>query len=181
MQEAREGKLEESSFGSPALVLLYAASHFSLSPTARPFQLGAISSLTLVDDTPQDHPAWDVPWRSHPPQGSTRDLPTREATPNHHNTSDDDGVSTDTSIPERTLAGGVGVEEVEVARVVVTPMKLASLEEGKRKRMDFLVRSKHQNLVVRRVIRMMWPTPLGSGSVVSPTTVTIMSIYTSCL
>ena len=46
-------------------------------------------------------------------------------------------------------------EEVEVTRVVVTPMKLAPLEGGERKRMGFLVRSKSQNLEVRRVILMM--------------------------
>ena len=39
--------------------------------------------------------------RSSPPWGSTRGLPIREATPNHHYTSDDDGVSTDTSILDR--------------------------------------------------------------------------------
>ena len=78
------------------------------------------------------------------------------------------------------LAGGVGVEEVKVTRVVVTPMKLAALEGGERKRMDFLVRSKSLNLEVRRVIFMMWPMPLGSGPVVSLTIVTIMRIPTSC-
>ena len=67
MQETREGKLEASSLGSPAPVLLYAA-HTPLSPTARLFQPGAASSLTLVDDASQDHPARDVPRMSHPPQ-----------------------------------------------------------------------------------------------------------------
>ena len=78
------------------------------------------------------------------------------------------------------LAGGVGVEEVKVTGVEVTPTKLAPLEGGERKRMDFLVRSKSLNLVVRRVILMTWPMPLGSGSVVSLTTVTIIRIPTSC-
>ena len=39
--------------------------------------------------------------RSSPPWGSTGGLPITEATPNHHYTSDDDGVSTDTSISDR--------------------------------------------------------------------------------
>ena len=39
--------------------------------------------------------------RSSPPRGSTGGLPIREATPNHHYTSDDDGVSTGTSISDR--------------------------------------------------------------------------------
>ena len=78
------------------------------------------------------------------------------------------------------LAEGVGAEEVEVTGVVVTPMKLTPPEGGKRKRMDFLVRSKSLNLEVRRVILMTWPMPLGSGPIVSLTTMTIMRIPTSC-
>ena len=75
--------------------------HSPLSATARPFQLGAALSSTLVDDTPQDYPARDGLMRSSPPLGSTRGLPVREATPNHHYTSDDDGVSTNISISDR--------------------------------------------------------------------------------
>ena len=75
--------------------------HSPLSATARPFQPGAASSSTLVDDTPRDYPAQDGLTRSSPPRGGTRGLPVREATPNHHYTSDDDGVSTDTSISDR--------------------------------------------------------------------------------
>ena len=78
------------------------------------------------------------------------------------------------------FAGGMGVEEVKVAGVVVTPMELAPLEGGVRKRMDFLVRSKSPNLGARRVILMMWPMPLGSGPAVSPTIVIIMRILISC-
>ena len=76
--------------------------------------------------------------------------------------------------------GGVGAEEVEVAGVVATPMELAPLGGGVRKRMDFQVRSKSPNLGARRVILMMWPTPLGSGPAVSPTIVIIMRILISC-
>ena len=54
-----------------------------------------------MDDTPQDYPARDGLMRSSLPWGSTSGLPVREATPNHHYTSDDDGVSTDTSISDR--------------------------------------------------------------------------------
>ena len=75
--------------------------HSPLYPTARPFQPGTTLSSTLVDDTPRDYPAWDGPTRSSPSRGSPRGLPIREATPNHHYTSDDDGVSTDTSISDR--------------------------------------------------------------------------------
>ena len=77
-------------------------------------------------------------------------------------------------------AGGMGAEEVEVARVVVTLMELTPLEGGIRKRMDFQVRSKSPNLGARRVILMMWPTCLGSGPTVSPTIMIIMRILISC-
>ena len=75
--------------------------HSPLSATARPFQLGTALLSTLVDDTPRDYPARDGLMRSSPPRGSTRGLPIREDTPNHHYTSNDDGVSTDTSISDR--------------------------------------------------------------------------------
>ena len=75
--------------------------HSPLSATARPFQPGAASSSALLDDTPWDYPAREGLMRSSPPRGSTRGLPVREATPNHHYTSNDDGVSTDTSISDQ--------------------------------------------------------------------------------
>ena len=75
---------------------------------------------------------------------------------------------------------GAEVEGVKVTRVVVTPMIPTPLEGGERKRMEFLVRSKSLNLVARKDILMMWPTPLGSGPTVSPTTMTIMRTPTSC-
>ena len=56
-----------------------------------------------MDDTPQDYPVQDGLTRSSPPRGSTGGLPVREATPNHPYTSDDDGVSTDTSISDKPL------------------------------------------------------------------------------
>ena len=77
------------------------------------------------------------------------------------------------------LAGGMGAEEVNAAGVVVTPMELTPPEGGIRKRTEFLARSKYLNLVTRRVI-MMWPTPLDSGSTVSPTIMIIMRILISC-
>ena len=75
--------------------------HSPLSAAARPFQPGATSSLALVDDTPQDYPAWDGLMKSSPPRGSTRGLLVREATPSYHYTSDEDGASTDTSMSDR--------------------------------------------------------------------------------
>ena len=78
------------------------------------------------------------------------------------------------------LTRGAEVEGVEVTGVVVTPMIPTPPEGGKRKRMDFLVRSKSLNLVARKDILMMWPMPLGSGPTVSPITVIIMRTPTSC-
>ena len=77
-------------------------------------------------------------------------------------------------------AGGMGAEEVKVARVVVTLMERAPLGGGIRKRMDFQVKSKSLNLEARRAILMMWPMPLGSGPAVSPTIMIIMRILISC-
>ena len=78
------------------------------------------------------------------------------------------------------LTGDVGVEGVNAAGVVVTLMELAPPEVGVRRRMDFLARSKYPNLGERRVILMMWLTPLGSGPAVSPTIMIIMRILISC-
>ena len=78
------------------------------------------------------------------------------------------------------LERGVGVEEAEVAGVVVTLMGPAPLGGGVRKRMDFQVKSRFQNLEARRAMLMMWPAPLGSGPAVSPTIMITTRIHTSC-
>ena len=150
--------------------------HSPLSATARPFQPGATPSLALVDDAPRDYPAQDGLARSSPARGSTRGLPVREATPNHHYTSDEEGVSTDTTTSEKSSCKRWGSRRSQSNR----SGSLSTLEGDKRKRMDFLVRSKSLNLEVRRVILMMWPMPLDSGPIVSLITVTIMRIPTSC-
>ena len=104
----------------------------------------------------------------------------RRALPSHHQSSDDDGVSTDTSILERPPAGGVGVEGAEVAGAVVTLMTLTPLGEDVRKRMDFQVRSRSPNSEARRAILMMWLVPSGSGPAASRTIMITMRIRTSC-
>ena len=75
--------------------------HSPLSATAKPFQPRAAPLLALVDDAPQDYPAWDRLARSSPARGSTRGLPVREATPNHRYTSNEEGVSTYTTTSEK--------------------------------------------------------------------------------
>ena len=76
--------------------------------------------------------------------------------------------------------GGVGAEEAEVARAVVTLMGPAPLGGDVRKRMDFQVKSRFQSLEARRAMLMTWPAPLGSGPAVSHTIVITMRIHTSC-
>ena len=76
--------------------------------------------------------------------------------------------------------GGVGAEEAEVAGVVVTLTGPATLGEDVRKRMDFQVKSRFQNLEAKRAMLMMWLAPLGSGPAVSPTIVITTRIPTSC-
>ena len=79
------------------------------------------------------------------------------------------------------LIRGVKVEGVKRAEVAATPMIHAPPEGDERRRMDFLVKSRFPNLVVRRDILMMWLTPLGRGPAVSFTTMITMRIPTSCL
>ena len=72
---------------------------------------------------------------SSPTPGLAAGSPVGREFPNHCQSSDDEGVSTDTSISDKPPAGGMGAEEVEVAGVVVTPMELAPLG-GRHKKKD---------------------------------------------
>ena len=102
MQEVREGKLEVSSLGSPAR-LSSMQLHSPLSAAARPFQPQAAPLSALVDDTPGDYPAQDGLARGSPARGSTTHLPVRGTTPNHCYTSDEEGLSTDTTTSEKSF------------------------------------------------------------------------------
>ena len=152
----------------------------TLSAAARPFLPQAAPLSSREDDVPRAYSARHRLTGSSPTPGLAADSPVGRAFPSHCQSSDNDGVSTDTSISNKPPAGGVGAEEVEVAGAAVTPMELAPLGGCIRKRMDFLVRSKYPNLGARRVILMIWPMPLGSGPAVSPTIVIIMRILISC-
>ena len=74
-----------------------------LSATTRPFQPQAAPSSALVDDTPRDYSAQNGLARGSPNRGSTTGLPMRGTTPNHHYTSDEEGVSTDTATSEESF------------------------------------------------------------------------------
>ena len=76
--------------------------------------------------------------------------------------------------------GGMGVEEAEVAGVLVTLMGPTPQGGDVRKRMDFQVKSRSPNSETKRAMLTMWPVPLGSGPTASPTIVITMRILTSC-
>ena len=153
----------------------------TLSATARPFQPRVALQSSREDDAPRSHPVQHRLAGSSPTPDFAPDSPMRRAFPSHHQSSDDDGVSTDTSISDKPPpTGGVGVEGAAVAGSVVTPMALTPLGEDVRKRMDFQVKSRYPNLEARRAILMMWPVPSGSGLAASRTIVTTMRIHTSC-
>ena len=104
----------------------------------------------------------------------------RRAFPSHCQSSDNDRVSTDTSISDKPPTRGVGVEVVKVARAVVTMMGPTPVEGDVRKRMDFQVKSRFSNLEARRAMLMMCLAPLGSGPAVSRIIMITMRICTSC-
>ena len=83
----------------------------TLSANARPFQPQAASPSALVDDIPQDYPAQNGLARGSPTMGITASSPVGRALPNHRYTSDEEGVSTDTSTSGKSLrkrCGGRG-------------------------------------------------------------------------
>ena len=98
------------------------------------------------------------------------------AFPSHCQSSDDDGVSTDTSISDKAPHRRHGSRRSRGSWSGSDSDGTCSSGGGIRKRMDFQVKSKSPNLEARRAILMMWPMPLGSGPTVSPTVVIIMRI-----
>ena len=74
-----------------------------LSATARPFQPQTALPSALVGDTPRDYPAQNGLTRGSPTTGLAAGSPVRRAPINHHYTSDEEGVSTDTTTSEKSL------------------------------------------------------------------------------
>ena len=74
-----------------------------LSSTARSFQPQAASLLALVDNIHQDYPAQNGLTRGSPTTGITTGSPVRRAPVNHCYTSDEEGVSTDTTTSGKLL------------------------------------------------------------------------------
>ena len=75
----------------------------TLSATTRPFQPQAALPSTLVDSVHQDYLAWDGLTRGSPTTGLTVGSPVRRAPVNPCYTSDEEGVSTDTSTCEKSI------------------------------------------------------------------------------
>ena len=74
-----------------------------LSATARLLQPQATLPLALVEDMPQDYPAWNGLARGSPNPGITAGLPVGRTPLNHHYTSNEEGVSTDTATSGKSL------------------------------------------------------------------------------
>ena len=148
-----------------------------LSTAVRLFEPQAASPLTLVDDTPRGYPARNGLARG---SGITAGSPVGSACLSHHYTSDEESVSTNDAISEKSLCrrhGGRGNPSNQSgsdSNVLLPP------EGDIRKRMGSLVRSRSQNLGARRVILMTWLTPLGSGLIVSHIIMSTVRIPTSC-
>ena len=74
----------------------------SLSATAQPFQPRVALQSSREDDAPRSSPVLHGLARSSPAPGFAPDSPLRRAFPSHHQSSDDNGVSTDITIADRT-------------------------------------------------------------------------------
>ena len=152
----------------------------SLSTMAQPFQPRVAPQPCREDDTPRSSLDGHGLAGSSPAPGFAPGSPLRRAFPSHHQSSEDDEVSTDTTITDRTPRRRRGGRRATVAVVAVTPMALTPLGEGVRKRMDFRVRSRFLNSEARKAIPMMWPVLSSSGLAASHTIMIIMRIHTSC-
>ena len=153
----------------------------TLSAAAQPFQPQAAPLSSREDDVPRAYPVRHGLAGSSPTLGLAAGSPVGRASPSHCQSSDDDGVSTDTSISDRPLRRRHGSRRSQSSRSGSdSDGTRSSGGGGIRKRMDFQVRSKSPNLGARRVILIMWPMPLGSGPTVSPTIMIIMRILISC-
>ena len=152
-----------------------------LSATARPFQPQVTPHSSNEDDGQPVYPPRSGWSGSHPTPGLVPSSPVGRMPFHHPLSSRTREHLVMPPIMTGLFARGMEVEGVRKAKVAVTLMIHAPLEGGKRRRMDFLAKSRFLNSVIRRDIPMTWPTPLGSGPGVSLTTTITMRIPTSCL
>ena len=80
----------------------------TLSATTRPFQPQATPLSSREDDGPRAYPIQSGWAGNSPTPGLTAGSPARRMFLGHHHSSDDDGISTDTSIPDRPLCKRCG-------------------------------------------------------------------------
>ena len=80
----------------------------TLSAAARPFQPQAAPPSPQEDDVPRAYPVRHGLARSSPTLGLAAGSPVRRTSLSHHQSSDDDGVSTDTFISAKPLCGRRG-------------------------------------------------------------------------
>ena len=80
----------------------------TLSAAARPFQPQATPLSPLEEYVPRAYPIQNGLARGSPTPGLTAGSPVSRASLNHHHSSDDDRVSTDTSISDRPLSRRCG-------------------------------------------------------------------------
>ena len=152
----------------------------TLSATAQPFQPWAAPQSSQEDDAPRTYPVRHGLAGSSPTLGCAADSPVGRAFPSHHQSSDDDGVSTDTSISDGPSRRRCGSRRSQGSQSGSDSDGTHSSGGRCKKRMDFQVKSRFPNLEARRAMLMMWPVPLGSGPAASPTIVITMRILTSC-
>ena len=152
----------------------------TLSATAQPFQPRATPQSSQEDDAPQSHPVQCLLAGSSPASGFAPNSPMRRAFSGHHQSSDDDGVSTDTSISDKPPRRRHGSRRSHSSQSGSDSDGTHSSGGGIRKRMDFRVRSRFLNSEARRAMLMMWPAPPSSGPTASRTIVITMRIHTSC-
>ena len=148
-----------------------------LSATARLFQPQATSPSALVDDIHRDYPVQNGLARASPTTAITAGSPVGRALPNHRYTSDEKGVSTDTSTSKKSLRkrcgsrGNQGNQSGSDSDETLT-------SRGRQKKKDGF--SSKIQIPEFGVILMTWPTPLGNGPIASCIIVNTMRIPASC-
>ena len=126
----------------------------TLSAAARPFQPQAAPLSSQEDDAPRAYPARHGLAGSSPTLGLAADSPVGRAFPSHCQSSDNDRVSTDTSISDKPppLRRRCGSRRSQSSRSGSDSDGTSPLGGGIRKRMDFQVKSKSPNLEARRAL-----------------------------
>ena len=109
----------------------------TLSTTAQTFAPRVAPHFSREDDAPRSHPVRHALAGSSPTLGFAPDSPMRRALPSHHQSSDDDGVSTNTSILDRPPRRRCGSRRSHSSQSSSDSDGTQSSGEGIRKRMDF--------------------------------------------